>query len=161
MEAVWLPYFRVTVETHRKGKTETVDALIGGHDSSFTIFDWSTTQPDPSNDRQPFDAAIDEAQAEHIARQGLVRFVMRSPGWGAKPTIGRTTSVTQIHYPFWVYYFERRRGTIDVKLLDALTGQHTGTKAKVAFLAAITAKPGPNSPAIHPIAPTPRDWAQQ
>ena len=42
-------------------------------------------------------------------------------------------------YPFWAAYHEGRRKRIDVSLLDAVTGEVSGTGLRRAFLAGLRA----------------------
>ena len=136
METVWMPYFRVTLETLAKGNSQPVDTLVGGRDGVFALTDLAGMTIEQQTDREHFSPTLNETEAADVARTGLVSAILRSPGWRAKPTIGRTQAVELLQYPFWVYYFERRWGRLDVKVLDAVTGKPSGGKVKASILAA-------------------------
>ncbi len=136
MEVVWLPCYWMKIEATRKGTSRPVDVLVGGCDGQFTLADLSGVTYESHPDVQPFVPVIDDAEADRIARSGLVSAVLRSPGWRAKPTIGQTLQAELLQYPFWVYTFERRRGRLDIKVLDALTGALPGPKTKASILRA-------------------------
>ena len=100
------------------------------------MVDLSSLTIESQEDVEHFSPTLDEAGAVEAARSGLITAVLRSPGWSAKPRVGSLRSVELLQYPFWVYYFERRRGLLDAKLLDAVTGRPTGGKVKDAMMAA-------------------------
>ncbi len=79
---------------------------------------------------------IDRGQAVEIARTQLTTAILRGSGWGSAPRLGDVLESDVVGYPFWVYYFERRRGRLDIKLLDAVTGRSPGPKTKATLLQA-------------------------
>ncbi len=145
MDVVWLPYYRVTIESVAKGQSRQIDTLVGGHDGSFAVMDLAGLTLEPQPQAEHFDPTLDEAEADQIARSGLVAAILRSPGWASKPTVGDTHRVELIQYPFWVYTFERRRGRLDIKVLDAVTGNLPGPKVKGSILEAFVSASGRSS----------------
>ena len=137
VEIVWLPSYRVTIETVAKKTVRPVDTLVGGHDGQFALVDLANLTIEHRTDRGHFPPTLDRQQAVDVARSGLVSAILRSAGWGAKPSIGQTHDVELLQYPFWAYYFERSTGLLDVKLLDAVTGKIAGSKVKASLLAAL------------------------
>jgi hypothetical protein len=135
LEIVWLPHYRVTFETVRADQRSTVDTLIGGHDRQVTICDFNGVLWDSEAAHETFDPELRETEAPELARRGLLAALLR--GRGPKPSIGKMLNLQLVHYPYWAYYYERRGGLLDVKMLDAVTGSPAGPKTKVAFLAAL------------------------
>lgn len=136
MEVVWLPCYHVRIETVFKGTPRPVDALVGGYDGQCAMMDLSELTFASRDDVEHFPPAISQADAVEIARASLVAAILRSPGWGTKPKIGQTLHVELVQYPFWAYYFERRAGRLDVRVLDAITGKLPGPKTKLAMIQA-------------------------
>jgi len=75
------------------------------------------------------------------ARAALTTLLARRGARSQELLSALRVTVEPIQYPYWVYYYERRRGQIDVRLLDALTGRPTGGKVKTALLAAFQQAP--------------------
>jgi len=136
LETVWLPHYHVRIETVLKGACSDVDTLVGGHEGGFAVMDLADVPDLVDVDELAFRPAIDEAKAIEIARTGLMTALMRSPGWRARPTVGPVRHIELLQYPFWVYYYQRRRSRLDIKVLDAVTGQMPGPKLKCAILTA-------------------------
>lgn len=136
MEIVWLPCYHIAVETTSKGVVRQANVLVGGCDRQFSL----VGQPGPvfetRKDVEPFPPTIGQAEAADLAQSGLVSAVLRSPGWRGKPKIGQTRSVELVNQPYWVYYYERRPGRLDIKVLDAVTGKTPGPKTKLAMIQA-------------------------
>jgi len=136
MEVVWMPAYHVTIDLTAKGRTHPVDVMVGGRDDQFAMMNMADLTFDRHADPESFPPTIDEPQAEQVARSGIVTAILRTPGWGAKPTIGQTRHIELVQYPFWVYHFERRAGLLDIKILDAVTGNLPGPKTKSTILRA-------------------------
>jgi hypothetical protein len=136
-ELVFLPYYLITFDASVKGASHPVDTLVGGCDAEFAWVDLSHARFESRPDQERFPPAIDDVHAEQIARSALMSSILRSPGWRGKPVIRQARSVEIVQYPFWVYYFERRRGLLDIKVLDAVSGKRPGTKLKAALLGAL------------------------
>lgn len=137
LEVVWLPYYRIAFTADDGGRTRTVETLIGGHEPSFALMDAEGFEWLADTDRESFRPVVSAEEAVTIARDRLTGVIMRQSRWGRQPTLGDAQQCTAVHYPFWAYYFARRGGILDVKLLDAVTGEPTGPKLKAALLAAL------------------------
>jgi hypothetical protein len=139
MEVVWLPYYHLCIETVAKGASRPVDVLVSSHDGQFAMMDLSGLTFASLDDAEHFDPIMSQDDAVEIARTSLVAAILRSPGWGTKPKIGQTLHVELVQYPFWTYTFERRRGRLDIRVLDAITGKLPGPKTKGTILQAFVA----------------------
>lgn len=136
MEIVRLPCYLIAVETIAKGSARDVDVLIGGCDGQFALVGAAGLGFESDDGIEAFPPTINESEAIQQAQSGLVTAIMRSPGWGAKPDIGGVASVELVQAPYWVYYYERRRGRLDIKVLDAVTGNIPGPKVKLSMIQA-------------------------
>jgi hypothetical protein len=106
----------------------TVDASYGG----FAMFGRieELAEGGPEGDRFP--TVIEQAEAEELARDGLVRYILRKRG--AKPAVEGIERGLLYYAPFWVYYFRRLGGKIDFSVLDAYTGDRAGARMRQAII---------------------------
>lgn len=159
LELVWLPSHLLTFPAVVSERS--VQALVGGFDRSCTIADvrtvrWEGTEreemaPAQESGREVFTPSVDTDTAHELATRELTRVLARRPGFrgGAVPT---AESSELVQYPYWVYYYGRRSPLggaqrIDVRLLDAVSGQPTGAKIKIALLAALSSQRAATEPA--------------
>lgn len=137
LERVWLPHYLISIDVRRGNEQRVAMALVGGHEPTVSLVEpaslaWAE-EPPP----ETFPARIDPAQALEAAREALLRLLLARPGWGRQLALEAGGRVEPIQYPFWAYYFRRRGGMLDVRLLDAVSGSPAGPKAKVALLSAL------------------------
>ncbi len=140
LEVVWLPYYHARVEVRRRDQGRTADVLVCGSDGTTNLCDvatlkWLDGEPPP-----PLLATISREEAADAACRAVLGLVARQ-GWSGKPPTLHVADVADVHYPVWVYYYERRRGRLDVRLVDALNARLTGGKMKAALIAALTETP--------------------
>lgn len=133
-ELVWMPTYLVTIRmTSPQGEGDTicsVDACSG----AFALFQMADEIDDADPPGETFPPSLDEREAEALARESLVKTILRRRGHAGKPTPRETVSVELLSYPYWVVYYQRRRGLLDIKVLDAATGQPVGNKIRIAIL---------------------------
>lgn len=137
LELVWLPHYLVSIDVRRGTEQRVATALVGGHEPTVSLVEpaslaWAEELP-----HETFPARIEPAQALEAAREALLRLLLARPGWGRQLALEAGGRVEPIQYPFWAYYFRRRGGMLDVRLLDAVSGSPAGPKAKVALLSAL------------------------
>jgi hypothetical protein len=77
---------------------------------------------------------LDENEAARIARKELLAVIMRQRSGRKKPLPGNVVNVELLQYPFWIYYYERRRERLDIRVLDAVTGSKPGPSIRASFL---------------------------
>ncbi len=136
LELVWLPRYRITIEAATRTETRRANVLIDARDGQATLIDLTDVSLAAHPEAETYAPRLDEHEAVQIARSTLVTAILRSPGWSSKPKIGQTLDVELLQYPLWAYTFERRRGRLDLKVLDAVTGSPGGPKTKATLLAA-------------------------
>ena len=112
--------------------TVSVEAYSG----AFAIFEMHPYLLDSPPPGDHFPPRIPESEAVETGRRELQHTILRLRSMGGKPVVGEAQRVELLQYPFWVYYYERRRGLLDIKLLDAVTGGKGGAKTKVGVLEA-------------------------
>ena len=133
MELVWLPAHYLQLEVRRGEDRGTIYCLVDGFDGAFDIIKEPITAWRYLAAGDIYRPSIDATKAEEIARTGLARVARRA-------SIGETLGTELIHRPYWAYYYERRRGLLDVRLVDAISGGIAGPKTKVALLAALESR---------------------
>lgn len=136
LERIWLPVYLVRIALAQKGGGQSVTCSVEGLRGSFALFDMHETIADGVADGETFPPVIGPDRAERIARESLVTAILRRRSRHGKPVPGETQSVELVQWPFWVYYHARLFGSLDIKLLDACTGQPVGQKIKLGVLEA-------------------------
>jgi hypothetical protein len=139
LELVWLPHYLVTFQAVIKDRVRRVEVIVGANEPTAAVIDLEVAKWETHADRERFPATISEDDALVAARRAVLEVLLRSPGLGRKPEVSEMGSIELVQYPLWVYYVARRRDILDVKILDAVTGRPTGTKAKLALLGALAA----------------------
>lgn len=140
LEVVWLPSHLLTFRTELSERP--AHALVGGFDGTCTVTDLRTVRWEDAPEREVFVPSIDTDNARTIAAGQLARMHARRPGLRGR-SVPAAESSELVQYPYWVYYYGRRPMTrwkrrIDLRLLDAVTGQPAGARAKNGFLTALS-----------------------
>ena len=128
LELVWMPYALVTATT----ATATVRCLVDRvNGDSYRLASDAELEEETCTDCLP--AALPLEECRKIGERFLIRsmIVLRSASRALAIQECRACS-----YPVFVGYRERRRGKLDIRILDAVTGKICGTGVKRAFLAA-------------------------
>ncbi len=135
VERLWMPAFAVRLRTMARGKNEWVWTAVDAWADDFSLFERieQLTPCEPAEDAFP--PLLDEVQAAERARKGLLQYILRRRGQTNKPVIEDVEAVQLYYYPLWVLYY-RRRGRIDLKVLDGYTGKPAGAKLRAAVVAA-------------------------
>ena len=111
---------------------------MDGCSGSFAIFEMHADIVEGGIEGETFPPKLDEQDAARIARKQLLATIMRQRSNREKPAPEQVLGVDLIHWPIWVYYYERRPGRLDIRVLDAVTGSKPGPRLKTAVLAAFT-----------------------
>lgn len=138
IQLVWLPHYVVTVDvSSRKGPGE-IDVSVEAHSGSFAIFQMHEDLIE--KDEVPgevFEPKLGEKEIIEIGRRELLKTILRRRGQREKPTIIGTGEIDLFYYPFWIYYYERRHGLLDIQVFDAARGIKGGTRTKVGILSGL------------------------
>ena len=81
LEILWLPYYRVQLAAQSGDRSLTIEALVDGHEATFTPWDFAEVHWVESLDRESFAASIDAATALSVARQGFLDAALRRAEW--------------------------------------------------------------------------------
>lgn len=135
LEQVWLPHYLVEVSVDHGGRMREVSVLVGGHDPHAAIVARNRIALEERPLEESFAPRLTPEEAIDAARQAVVKALSQRGRWRATLELAAAPRVVQ--HPYWAYYFARRGGRLDVRLLDAVTGQPTGPKVKAALLAAL------------------------
>lgn len=132
LELLWMPAyaFRLALSKGniRSATWVSVDASYGG----FALFERAGLLEEKPEDEGCVPPVHDEAAAESLARQGLLRYLLRRRG--VKPLI-ETTLETRFYYaPVWAYYFYRSGRKIDLAVIDGYTGIPMGGQMRAAIV---------------------------
>ncbi len=138
IQLVWLPHFIVTVKVvSSKGPGE-IDVSVEGHSGSFAIFQMHTNLVECSQiEGEVFPPRLREDEVVQTGRAELLKTILRQRGHRDKPAIVGTGNIDLFYYPFWIYYYERRRGLIDILVFDAARGVKGGARTKVGILSGL------------------------
>jgi len=136
---VYLPHYLVDIDvTSRKGPGVT-HSLLDGCSGAFAIADFDAP-PDPGEpEAEVLPALLSEDEAGRAAVAALTRLILGQRSRGPKPTPLGVRSCRRVDWPFWVYYFARSRGRLDIRACDARTGDAAGNRAKAGILKAMVA----------------------
>lgn len=136
LELVWLGHYIVPVKvTSRRGPGQ-IDVAVEGHSGAFSVFERHRNLVERDIEEEAFPPRLTEAEAAAIGRKELLKTIMRRRGQLGKPTITDTLPPSVFYYPFWVYYYERRKGLLDIRVLDALVHKKAGPKNRSGILSA-------------------------
>ena len=138
-ELVWMPSYLVTIQLESKQGASEVTCNVDACSGSFALFQMHAAIAGESAEGDTFPPTHDEAEAESRAREELVKAILRRRSRAGKPLPGKTLGIELLSYPYWVYYYQRRRALIDIKVIDAATGRPVGNKIKLGILDAFKA----------------------
>lgn len=141
IELVYIPHFVITIPVFQGESKSTVTAAIEASSGAFSLRRYTddilaSEMPDRADEFAP---RISEEEALAIARDGILKNALRERGGRRSFKWADPESVELLQHPFWVYYHHRRRGFIDIRLLDAVTGDRPGSKTKGGVLDAFVA----------------------
>jgi hypothetical protein len=134
VELVWCPAYLVTIGLDRSAGPDRATCFVEGFSGSFAIFEMLSAIADGEPAGETFNPSISAEEAERLAREGLVTTLLRRSGQARRAQPTATQSVELLRWPYWVYYHRRRRGGMDIQLLDAATGSRPGHKIKLGLL---------------------------
>ena len=135
LEIAWMPQYMMTFALQGPRAPESVCATVDGYSAQFALFLAGNQVIDESLEGDLPEPEVTLDRAKYVAGEGLLKWVMRHHRTG-KVKVGASLAVDILRYPFWVYYYQRRRGLLDVRILDAVTGDSPGSKTKYAIVRA-------------------------
>ena len=139
LERIWLSYYQIPIDVTSVHGPGVITVSVEAHSGAFAIFEMHKDIVEGELEGQAFPPKLTEEEAAVIGRKGLLKSIMRRRGQRGKPVVHSPGAAEVFYYPYWVYYYERRRGFIDIKALDALTREKAGARTKVGILGAFAA----------------------
>jgi hypothetical protein len=129
LELVWMPQYLMTFAMHGRRGAETASVTVDGLTSQFALFfaDHQLREGAPEGELPEPEIGPDRAEA--IARRAAQSWLLRYHRV-RKLNIGAMQSIEVLRYPFWVYYYQRRPGLLDLRVVDAVTSELPGSKLK-------------------------------
>ena len=140
MECLWLPYYRLTVTMDSSLGPGTLQAVVDAHAGCLAIVhtDAAADEGRPAPECH-FPPRLPLEKALGIAKRELTAKVLSQRGSARRPHVRDIQADGILYWPYWVYYFERRAGRLDLRMLDGLTGERPGHKLKSGLLDAFLA----------------------
>ena len=136
VERIWMPFALFIGQAVHGSKSTTLRCMVDRcNGETFALAaEPRTVAAIPDKERLEPLISLSFRDCQALAQTFLRRFLMAQRG----PS--RQLTWHQCHpcyYPFWAGYFRRRKTKLDVRLLDAVTGKHTGAGIRRAFLSTI------------------------
>lgn len=137
-QCVWLPVYLVTIPMTDRGTTAQFPCTVDGLSGAFALFAMPETITEGTPPGESFPPSIPAAESDSLARAALTASILRRRRKSATARLGPTESIELLRWPYWVFYYRRRKG-IDIRLVDAATGDRPGHKIKLGLLEAFRA----------------------
>lgn len=135
IEIVWMPQYLLRFAMQGIRGPETALVTVDAYSSQFALFFAERQVLDGTLDGEQPGPELTQQRAESIARANAQKWLLRYHRV-RKLTVGALESVEVLRYPFWVYYYQRRRGLLDIRIVDAVTGELPGSKIKYGIVRA-------------------------
>ncbi len=149
VERIWFPYYLYTIGVNSRKGPGTIVVTVEAWSGAFAIFqldEFLTTGAPPSGEEFSPKLTIDACEV--TARENLLHTIMRQRSRsGGKPIPDQIVAREAILYPLWIYYYRRKKGVIDIKIVDGVSGQLVGHRTRSGVLEAFVAKQEAKSPA--------------
>jgi len=139
IKQVYLPHwlFELSVESRRGPGTLT--AAVDAHAGAYTLCEFASPplEGPPEGECHPPMLSVDEAM--RLAERDTTVRVLAQRGQRHRPYVARTDVIALLYWPYWLYYYERTKGRVDFRMMDASTGEKPGHKLKTAAIQAFLA----------------------
>ena len=139
IERIWIPHYRIDFSVVSKKGPGKVSVSVEACSGCFAFFQMHDDLVDGEPGEACLPILISEEDAIHRGRSDLLKAIMRRRSQESKPIIQEALETGVFHYPFWVYYFKRRGKFIDIRLLDAYSGERGGNRTRQGVLNAFVA----------------------
>ena len=137
VDLVWLPHYYIRFRVVSRLGPGEIAVSVEAHSGSFAIFQMEENLVDREIEGEVFEPRLSIDRATEIGRRDLVKSILRQRGQWNKPEVQEALEPDLFYYPFWVYYYERRRGLFDIQVYDAARGVKGGPRTKVGILSGL------------------------
>lgn len=137
---IWMPQFLIDLQIESDRGQAIQRVTLDGWCEVFALWNIET-QPEkglPAGEFFPPRIDVDEGVRKAIV--SLTNTTLRMRGQRNKPHVLGHAATELLYYPYWVYYFERKKGRFDVKIVDGVLGELPGSQVKRAVLEAFIEK---------------------
>ena len=148
IELIWLPHYLIEFAVTSRRGPGTITVSVEAHSGAFAVIELARGLVERPDEQNTFPPKLDEEEAVVMGRKDLLQSIMRRRGQRHRPVIEKAVGVDLFHYPYWVYYYERRRGLLDVKVLDAVTRESGRPRTRAGVLSALVKAGEPRSPPV-------------
>lgn len=139
LDLVWMPCHLFTFRLDRAGAGKgRIHGRIEHWSRAFSLVDLEEAlAPGPPGEGEVLpDEPVDETDLAEEARSRIMATLLVARTRTAGATVGARIAAARYHQPYWVYYYRRRGNRIDIRLVDAATGERPGSKTKAGVLTA-------------------------
>lgn len=141
IELVWLPYYLIEVNVTSRSGPGVIPVSVESHSGAFALCDvfdgMREGKPPTDPPGECLAPALDEETARAVALKELRETIMRRRSQEHKPLIQDIHAVSLFQYPYWLEYYERWRGKLDIRVFDAVSGTAGGAMTKTGILSAL------------------------
>lgn len=141
LECIWFPYYVAAIELTmpKRSPGETVVA-IEGWSGAFAFFEQEVHLVDGAPPGAWFPPKLDLTEALRIARVELLHALLRQAQRNEPPLPGAVLRADWIGFPLWIWYEQRRSGSIDIRIREGIEGQPIGLRTRNGVLEAFLAE---------------------
>ena len=136
VDLVWVPHYLFTLEMESARAFGETTVSVDACSAAFAIFQMEEDlleSPPPEAEILP--SLVPQEHAWETGRKKLLQAIMRRRGsQGPKPAPGKLLRSEMVLFPFWVEYTTRSGNQLDIRLLNAATGDRGGNQTKVGVL---------------------------
>ena len=129
-----MPCYLVSLELHYGGERAECLFLVDATSGAGNQIDNGSRDFEDREVDGVLSFGLSESDAEEEVRKCLGKRALVGRASNRAARVGETLRIEKIHYPYWVYYYERRAGKIDIRVLDATTGALAGHQIKSSIL---------------------------
>ena len=143
---VWMPHYLIDLEIESNKGTAIQQVTLDTYGSVFAL--WNIDAPPSAGlpEGEVFPPRMDIDAGVGKAILALTNTTLHMRGQKGKPHVVGSSAIQLLYYPYWVYYFERKRGLFDMKIVDGAMGERPGNQIKRAILEAfIESSPAPTA----------------
>ncbi len=139
LSCIYLPHWLLELTLTAPGPNNTgrLMATVDAHAGACAL---CTFAEDPHEGLPPeahFAPFLELEECARLAERDTSMRVLAQRGQRRRPFVENVQCIGLLHWPYWIYYYERLTGRIDFRMLDAATGEKPGHKLKTAALNAL------------------------
>ena len=143
-----MPHYLIEFAVTSRRGPGTITVSVEAHSGAFAVIESARGVVERPDEKNTFPPKLGQEEAVVMGRKDLLQSIMRRRGQRHRPLIEKAVGVDLFHYPYWVYYYERRRGRLDVKVLDALTREPGRPRTRAGVLSALVQAGETGSPPL-------------